>query len=51
MSSCVLAVELDNPITLLVVSNESASEILTLSPGQQVLPSRYFVDISNTFES
>jgi hypothetical protein len=36
-----LAIELNNPTRLLVVSNESASDVLTLSPGQQVLPSRY----------
>ena len=40
-SSCIFAIELSDPTNLLVVSNYGASDILTLSPGQQPLPSRY----------
>ena len=40
-SSCIFAIELNDPTNLLVVSNYSASDLLTLSPGQQPLPSRY----------
>ena len=39
--SCVFAVDLDDPANLLVIINDTASDIFTLSPGQQPLPSRF----------
>ena len=39
--SCLFAVRLDDPTDLLVISNYNASDIFTLSPGQQPLPSRF----------
>ena len=39
--SCIFAVNLDNPSNLLVVSTYSATDIFTLSPGQQPLPGKF----------
>ena len=39
-SSCTFAIEFNDPTNPFVVSNYSATDILTLSPGQQPLPSR-----------
>lgn len=39
-SSCVFAVELNDPNNLLLISSYTASDIFTLSPGQQPLPSK-----------
>lgn len=39
-SSCTFAIEFNDPTNPFVVSNYGATDILTLSPGQQPLPSR-----------
>ena len=38
-SSCTFAIEFNDPTNPFMVSNYSATDILTLSPGQQPLPS------------